>query len=597
MVNMIKLESIKDDIQNIAEAISSVLGIDVTIVDDNLVRIAGTGTYLEKVGQQLKNYSAFKESLTSKKELIIEDPKNNSICKECHSSKVCKEFAEVCCPIIYDDISYGVIGLIAFTKEQANIINKRKKDLMNFLRKMADLISNKIEAEIKTYEVELEKKKLETLLNNMDKAVVSINRDGNIEKYNLKFKNIFGIKTDIIGMDICDVLKFIKPSYFIEGCSEKSHSFVYKGISKEFKGIYKINPILFNSQLKGYVLDFIDKIEAIKNYNKINSEHKIYLDNIIGTSYSISKVKEESLMAAKTTSTVLITGESGTGKELFARAIHNHSNRYENPFIAVNCAAIPDNLLESELFGYEEGAFTGAKKGGSLGKFELAHKGTIFLDEIGDMSLHLQAKLLRVLQEKEVDKLGSKHNIAIDVRIIAATNKDLEKMVRKGTFREDLYYRLNVIPISLPSLRERKSDISLLIEYMINEYSNKLDKNVLNIDEKTLEYMINYDWPGNIRELQNIIEYSINRCEGNTITLDDVPNRIKYNSTNNNFNLLESNEYEDIITLEELEKREILKAIEKFKDYKKDKELVAKALGISRATLYRKLEKYQIVSK
>lgn len=594
---MIKLEYIKEDIQNIAEAISSVLGIDVTIVDDRLVRIAGTGTYLEKVGQQLKNYSAFKESLTSKKELIIEDPKNNSICKECHSSKVCKEFAEVCCPIIYDCKSYGVIGLIAFTKDQADIIHHRKKDLMNFLRKMAELISNKIEAEIKTYEVELEKKKLETLLNNMDKAVVSINKEGNIEKYNLKFKDIFGIKKDIREMYICEVLKFIKPSYLIEDYNDKSHSFSYRGISKEFKGIYNINQILFNGQLKGYVIDFIDKIEAIKNYNKINNEHKIYLENIIGTSYPISKVKEESLMAAKTTSTVLITGESGTGKELFARAIHNHSNRSENPFIAVNCAAIPDNLLESELFGYEEGAFTGAKKGGSLGKFELAHKGTIFLDEIGDMSLHLQAKLLRVLQEKEVDKLGSKHNISIDVRIIAATNKDLERMVRKGTFREDLYYRLNVIPISLPSLRERKNDISLLIDYMIKEYSNKLDKNVTYIDEKTLEYMINYDWPGNIRELQNIIEYSVNRCDSDTITLQNVPNRIKYSNINKDLNILENNKDESIMTLEELEKREILKAIEKFKEYKKDKELVAKSLGISRATLYRKLEKYQIVSK
>lgn len=593
---MINLEYIKDDIQNIAEATSSVLGIDVTIVDYNLVRIAGTGTYLEKIGQQLKNYSAFKESLISKKELIIEDPKNNSICKECNSSKVCKEYAEVCCPIIYDNKSYGVIGLIAFTQDQADIINKRKKYLMNFLRKMAELISSKIEADIKTYEVELEKKKLETLLNNMDKAVVSINTDGNIEKYNLKFKETFGIDEDIIGKYICDLLKFIKPSYLIGGYNEKSHSFSYRGISKEFKGVYNIKQILLNDQLKGYVLDFIDKIEAIKNYNKINSEHKIYLENIIGTSYAISKVKEEALMAAKTSSTVLITGESGTGKELFARAIHNHSNRSENPFIAVNCAAIPDNLLESELFGYEEGAFTGAKKGGSLGKFELAHKGTIFLDEIGDMSLHLQAKLLRVLQEKEVDKLGSKQNISIDVRIIAATNKYLEKMVRKGTFREDLYYRLNVIPIGLPSLRERKNDIPLLVNYMIKEYSNKLEKIVTDIDEITLEYMIDYDWPGNIRELQNIIEYSVNRCDSDVITLENVPNRIRYSENYKTLNLNE-NKNESIKTLEELEKREILKALEKFKDYKKDKDLAAKALGISRATLYRKLEKYQIVSK
>ncbi|MEC3794299.1 sigma 54-interacting transcriptional regulator, partial [Clostridioides difficile] len=195
----------------------------------------------------------------------------------------------------------------------------------------------------------------------------------------------------------------------------------------------------------------------------------IKLENIIGESVAIRNSKKEALIASKSTSTVLITGESGTGKELFARAIHNHSNRVDNPFIAVNCAAIPDNLLESELFGYEEGAFTGAKKGGKLGMFEVAHKGSIFLDEIGDMSLHLQSKLLRVLQEKELNKIGSKSNVSIDVRIIAATNKDLEKMVQNGTFREDLYYRLNVIPIKLPSLRERKEDIPLIIKHMVKE--------------------------------------------------------------------------------------------------------------------------------
>ncbi|KGJ49075.1 ATPase AAA [Clostridium sp. NCR] len=594
MGSMINLNFIRKDIQNIAEAISSVLEIDVTIVDSSLVRIAGTGTYFHKIGQQLEEYSAFKYSLTTKKELIIEDPKSNEICNECYTREVCKEFAEVCCPIVYDDRSYGVIGLIAFTKEQADVIKFRKDDLMNFLHKMADLISSKLKAEIKTYEVELEKKKLKTLLDNMDKAVVSLDKDANIEKYNLKFKEIFEVKGNIIGSFIGDVLNFAKDNNFNDINNDKSCSFTYRGAKKEFKGIYNIKPIILNEELKGYVLDFIDKVDAIKNYNKISNDHKIYLENIIGSSYAINKSKEEALMASKTNSTVLITGESGTGKELFARAIHNHSCRAGNPFIAINCAAIPDNLLESELFGYEEGAFTGAKKGGSLGKFELADKGSIFLDEIGDMSLHLQAKLLRVLQEKEVDKIGAKHNVSIDVRIIAATNKDLEHMVRKGTFREDLYYRLNVIPVVLPTLRQRKNDIHLLIEYMMKEYSNKLDKNVQDIDLQALEYLCEYSWPGNIRELQNVIEYSVNRCEGKIITLDNLPNRIKRANSNED-QIIESNE--SIKTLDELEKKEIIKALEKYKDYKKDKDLAAKALGISRATLYRKIERYKIVSK
>ena len=590
MNNNIDLKDIKNEIQNIAEAILAVLGIDVTIVNQDLVRIAGTGIYLKSIGEKVKGYSAFKKSLIEKVDILINDPSCNSICKECDKSLDCKEYAEVCCPIICEEKSYGVIGLIAFTKEQAEIINSNKENLLNFLGKMADLISNKLKAQIRTYELELEKKKLEILIDSMDKAILSINKYGKIEKYNSKFIEIFKLDNNIYNKDISEILSFTKHTK--DNYENKTYSFYYKKGNYTLNGVYSINKIILKNELKGYVIDFIDKKNAIKNYNKINKDCRITLDSIIGESNVIKATKREALIAAKSTSTVLITGESGTGKELFARAIHTHSDRCDNPFIAVNCAAIPDNLLESELFGYEEGAFTGAKKGGKLGKFELANRGTIFLDEIGDMSLNLQAKLLRVLQEKELNKIGSKSNISIDVRIVAATNKDLESMVSKGTFREDLYYRLNVIPISLPSLRERKDDIPLLINYMIKEYSIKLNKHVTGIDEDVLSLLINHRWPGNIRELQNIIEYSVNMSSNSIITMDIILNRIK------NIEYIEvTKSNEDIRTLDELEKKEIIKAINKYKDYKKDKELIAKALGISRATLYRKIEKYKIISK
>lgn len=587
---MRSLEYIKSDIQNIAEAIVAVLGIDVTIVDQELVRIAGTGIYLDKIGEKVHGYSAFKKSLTEQVGIVIDDPSCDSICKECNSRNNCREFAELCCPIVDDGKSYGIIGLIAFTEEQAEIIKNNKTSHMNFLGKMADLISNKLEAQVKAYELELEKKRLEVLFDSMEKAIVSIGVDGKIDKYNSKFKSIFRLDGDIDNKNIFEILPFIKKPSIEDFKKDRSYSFLYKSNDYDLKGIYNISKIILKDDLKGYVIDFIDKIDAIKNYNKMNKDYKITLDNIIGNSEPIEITKREALAASKTNSTVLITGDSGTGKELFARAIHNHSNRSENPFIAVNCAAIPDNLLESELFGYEEGAFTGAKKGGKLGKFELAHRGTIFLDEIGDMSLHLQAKLLRVLQEKEVDKIGCRSNISIDVRIIAATNKNLEDMVKKGTFREDLYYRLNVIPISLPSLKERKYDIPLLIDYMIKDYSRKLDKYVIGIDEEALRVMINYEWPGNIRQLQNIIEYSINMSTSQFITVDVIPQKVK--GMQSSEEIKENNE--DVKTLDELERNEIQKALEKYKDFKKDKELVAKALGISRATLYRKLEKYNI---
>ena len=587
------LKDINKDIQNIAEAMLSVLHIDVTIVDENLIRIAGTGTYLNKIGEKVNGYSAFKKCLEEQVLIYIDDSEENHICKECSNNGSCKEYAEVCCPIIFDGYAYGVVGLIAFNEEQSSIITNNTKDLTNFLGKMADLISDKLKAKNKTEELELEKKKLEILLNAMNKAVVSIDIKGNIDKYNIKFRDIFNIEEEQLnGGNIFQLLDFIKRPSAGDFEKYKTGIFYYKKQDNTLKGIYNISPIVVKNKLKGYVIDFIENKEAIKNYNKINKDYKITLDNIIGNSKIIEHTKQKALMAAKSSSTVLITGESGTGKELFARAIHNNSDRVDNPFVAVNCAAIPDNLLESELFGYEEGAFTGAKKGGKLGKFELAHKGTIFLDEIGDMSLHLQGKLLRILQERELDKIGGRSNIFVDVRVIAATNRNLENLVKNGQFREDLYYRLKVIPIILPTLRERKDDIPLLINYMINEYAHKLNKNVIGIDDDAKNTLVNYRWPGNVRELQNIIEYSINMSTSSILTLDIIPDNIKsiyYDEKENG--------EDQIRTLEDLEKNEIIKSINKYKDYKKDKELVAKSLGISRATLYRKLEKYNLISK
>ena len=587
------LKDIKEDIQNIAEAMLSVLNIDVTIVDENLIRIAGTGTYLNKIGERVNGYSAFKKCLEEQVLIYIDDSHKNEICKECSNSGDCKEYAEVCCPIILDGSAYGVVGLIAFNEEQSSIITDNAKDLTNFLGKMADLISNKLKAQNKTEELELEKKKLEILLNGMNKAVVSTDISGNIDKYNSKFKELFNLQDDKLSTgNIFNILDFIKTPLDKNFEKYKMGAFSYKDKGKNIKGIYNISEILVKHKLKGYVIDFIENKEAIKNYNKINKDYKITLDNIIGNSDIMEHTKQKALIAAKSNSTVLITGESGTGKELFARAIHNHSDRGDYPFVAVNCAAIPDNLLESELFGYEEGAFTGAKKGGKLGKFELAHKGTIFLDEIGDMSLHLQGKLLRVLQERELDKIGGKSNVFIDVRVIAATNKNLEEMVLKGTFREDLYYRLNVIPIKLPSLRERKDDIPFLIDYMIKEYSSKLNKDVIGLEHSVKHALVNYFWPGNVRELQNVIEYCINMSNSAILTFDILPDKINEKT----YKIREENQ-EEIRSLEDLERAEIIKALNKFKNYKKDKELVAKALGISRATLYRKLEKYNLISK
>ena len=250
------------------------------------------------------------------------------------------------------------------------------------------------------------------------------------------------------------------------------------------------------------------------------------LKNIISISKEMEKVKIRALQVAHSDSTILITGESGTGKGLLARSIHRESNRADKPFISVNCAAIPEMLLESELFGYEKGAFTGADKSGKPGKFQLADKGTIFLDEIGDMPLHLQVKLLACLQNRQVDPVGSTHPIDVDVRVIAATNKILEKMIEEKKFREDLYFRLNVIPMFIPPLRERPEDINLLLDYALEKFTSRFCKFIEGFSVEARTLLNNYSWPGNVREIENVIEYAVNMETGCFISADNLPDNV-----------------------------------------------------------------------
>jgi Nif-specific regulatory protein len=329
--------------------------------------------------------------------------------------------------------------------------------------------------------------------------------------------------------------------------------------------------------------------------------HKNFgLNNIVGNSKAMEEVFDLIQTVADSNSSILILGESGTGKELAAKALHVGSSRKDGPFVSINCASIPENLLESELFGYKKGAFTGAA-GDKKGKFLLANGGTLFLDEIGDMPLYLQAKLLRATQEREIEPIGSETKIKIDIRIISATNKNLDKLIKEGKFREDLYYRLNVVEIKLPTLRERKEDIPLLVHYFMNKYSERDNKNVKNISQETLRLLQSYNWPGNIRELENVVERAVLLAKSSTIEISNLPSF-----------LIDTEEVPDI---------QISKWIEAFVKnptyegliYKKlvghiEKELINKSLihknrnkfktaeflGINRNTLRSKMEEYHI---
>ena len=336
-----------------------------------------------------------------------------------------------------------------------------------------------------------------------------------------------------------------------------------------------------------------DKLEyantTIKQlYERLKEVNENKSDFVVGQSSIMKEVMKIALKAAIVDSNLLIEGESGTGKEVLARFIHKNSPRKDHPFLAVNCASIPFNLLESELFGYEEGAFTGAKKGGHLGYFEMSAGGTLLLDEVGDMDIALQSKLLRVIQSKEIIRVGGNKVLPLDVRIMAATHKNLKELVDKGKFREDLYYRLEVIRIKIPSLRERREDIIYYIDNMMDKMSKKMDREII-IGEDALKILQNYDYPGNIRELENILERGAVMDEDNIISIKDLPLYI-VGSVNKSKSQLSLSYSDHFPTMEEIEADAIRNALRKYKNKSK----AADMLNISRASLYRKIEKYKL---
>lgn len=370
------------------------------------------------------------------------------------------------------------------------------------------------------------------------------------------------------------------------------------GVHSEFQHIR--NSLLTNSereweldvpslQIKIFVQVIVDGTERIGYLLHLEKTNQIrdytHWGRIIGNSQPMNQLIARVKIAAPTNVPILLTGESGTGKEIFARAIHKESSRHQSSFIAINCGAIPKELLASELFGYESGAFTGGNPKGKPGKFEEADGGTLLLDEIGEMPLDLQVYLLRVLQEKEIVRLGSSRPRPVDVRIIASTNRNMKELIQEGKFREDLYYRLNVVEFNIPSLRERKEDIPLLIRYYIIKYAKKHHKPVPTIGNDVLSLLNEYKWPGNIRELTNTIEYAVLFCSNNQITLNSLPDSIQKSSQR----LIDQR-----LSLSELEQEERHKIKQLIEETGGNLSEVARRCQIARTTLYRKLEKYQL---
>ncbi|WP_353093719.1 sigma 54-interacting transcriptional regulator [Tissierella praeacuta] len=446
---------------------------------------------------------------------------------------------------------------------------------------------------------------LEDVLNYAYEGYVLVDPEGKIVKMN--YEKLLGIKEEeVIGKYVEGIIENTRMHIVVKtGIKElrdvqriQGHDMITNRIPiiKQGKVIGAVGTVLFKDisevkELAHQLLDLQSKINKYKGEIERIEGSKYSFDSIITQNPKMEYLKKVGSMAAETNSTVLITGESGTGKELFAHAIHRASYRKGEAFIAINCAAIPKDLLESELFGYDRGAFTGARKEGKVGKFELASGGTLFLDEIGDMPLEMQAKILRVLESKEFERVGGNKKIAFDARVIAATNENIEEAIRKGKFREDLYYRLNVITIEIPPLRDRIEDIESLSQNILSYLLKEMRLGEKKIDKETIRIFKSYDWPGNVRELRNVLERAINLSSGKIILPDHLPERLIDKAVYtmgdgeiNNIPLLK-----DIVVEAEIEA--IRKALILTKG---NKSLAAEKLGIHRTALYKKIDKYKM---
>ena len=442
---------------------------------------------------------------------------------------------------------------------------------------------------------------LETMLAAPDELIVVVNKNGYIENMSQAYGDFLGIQVqNAIGRHVTEVIENTRMDIVVKtGVPETGETQDIHGekmiatripIRKNGMVIGAYGRVLVRNTRELHMLH--DKLSSIemelnmykRTFEKINTA-KYTVDDIIGDCSIMQDLKDSVRKVAKTNSNVLIMGESGTGKELFAHSIHAGSMRRKAPFVCVNCGSIPEQLIESELFGYEEGAFTGARKGGKIGLFPAAHGGTIFLDEIGELPLPMQVRLLRVLQDREIQRVGSNVREKVNVRVVAATNRNLYQMVKKGEFRSDLYYRLNVVTLHLPLLRERKEDLPLLIQMILSKISKKESMGAIEISREAMDHLLRYDWPGNVRELENVLERAINFTDaGEKIKVKNLPERITGSMVSRTVMPLKE-------LMENTEKDAIKDALLRCRNCKAK---AANELGISRTTLYEKMMKYEI---
>lgn len=583
------LLEIQDTVIKYANIMSKIAGIDVEVVDENLFRVAGTGMFKSHVNQDMSEEAyVYRHVLNTGRPQVIYSPGEAAMCQNCPKKGICGEEIEISMPIRLENKIIGIIGLVGSTPGQKKLILDDERTYLELIDQITDFITSKAAEVLDSQKREALTAALECTMNRMEQGILLIGESDIIIMANAAAEKQLNIKK-LEGLDIQ-----------LEDTGDSLNNQIEYRIKVKGHDYFVMGQLYELEQARGgYGKIFVFNEKRIFHNKVYSMTATLNVGEMIGSSRKTQELKGEIQKIADSTSTVLITGESGTGKEMAATSIWKEGSRRDKQFIAINCAAIPEPLLESELFGYVKGAFTGADPNGRIGKFELANHGVIFLDEIGDMPLYLQAKLLRVLQERKIIRIGSNQVIPIDVRVIAATNKDLKKMIADNKFREDLYYRLNVIPLNIAPLRERKEDIEDLTWFFARRYAGLFGKKLTGIEERTMEALKEHKWYGNVRELENTIEFMVNMIEDDGIlTMETLPRdfsekeiKAADGGTSGEVSAQKTRSAPAVvIPLKELEKKAIKEAMDLYGEDTKGKREAARALGIGLATLYRKLE-------
>lgn len=577
---MKNLEEIRPSVERFVTAVSNSLRLEVAVFDSNCQLFFCTPVYLKKKGRTV--HTPFLREVIENESVLVNTPGEMASCVGCRFKEHCPSTIEILCCIRADTDVAGVLAFTSFTKEGQRRISENTSVYLNAITEMANLFGGQILSISGGRGPANLDSNLIPIMELCEQPVLLTDAHGVILQYNQLAANL---------LKICDItsssLWQIFPSAVVKRIMEGNDLFEKSVTIANMATKISTRAIFVDGQITGFFIRISDDLKELSKENR-------YFEGIIGTSPAIMEVQRMIRRIANSPSPVLITGETGTGKELIARAIHEQSHRNKYPFVAINCSSIPESLFESELFGYEEGSFTGAKKGGKPGKIEMAQGGTLFLDEIGEMPLFAQPKLLRILQEYELERVGSNKKIHLDIRIIAATNRDLNDMVAEKKFRSDLFYRINVINLKLPSLRTRRDDIIPIAENYIRKLKLKMNTPLTSISPEAAEILLNFDWPGNVRQLQNIIEYAANLCETDTLMPSDFPEVMRTCSETAVYPSLDGNPAASGSSDKEDRLRELL---EKYGYTLEGKKRIAAELNISLRTLYRRIGHLQEQTK